>query len=153
MFLTFHMNFNVINTTMSTQKIYITNSAVKFKFRVINRLRTFSNKGLLFMITSYFVLCLIFLLLMPSWWIYQINVNYSSEIKKNISCYFACVETDYFCVSKLIIYQLLLFCQVNDRMTTQKKHFLYLLFSVNYLHSHGKIKFLWECRYIWTKIS
>ena len=73
--------------------------------------------------------------------------------EKNISCYFACVETDYFCVSKLIIYQLLLFCQVNDRMTTQKKHFLYLLFSVNYLHSHGKIKFFWECRYIWTKIS
>lgn len=104
MFITFCLNFNVMNTTMSTQKIYITSSAVKFKFKAINRIRRFCNKGILFLIT-FIVFCFVFtffLLLIPSWWIYQLNVNYSSKIKKSISCYLAHVETDYLSVTMVL---------------------------------------------------
>lgn len=127
MFITFCLNFNVMNTTMSTQKIYITSSAVKFKFKAINRIRRFCNKGILFLIT-FIVFCFVFTFFFAS---NPIVMDISVECKlflENQKKYFLlscmCWNWLFLHMLKLIIYQLLWFYQVNDRMTTHRKKHL-----------------------------
>ena len=66
-FIAFYMNFNLINSTMSTQKISNTSSGMKFELTISNRFWAFINKWMLFMVT-FIVFCLTFtfFVLIPS---------------------------------------------------------------------------------------
>ena len=96
---------------MLTSVIYITSSAVKFKFKVIDRIRTFTNKGILFMII-FTIICFTFTFFPSDAIMMDISTQCKLFLKKRkkkksilvILCMlklsiFACVKTDYLSVT------------------------------------------------------